>query len=135
MASGAGLERGGQEGLESRDPAFPLSDCVTERGILGSLALRFCHQEDEVMRVSSEAWVHGGHGPCGLLRQRQAACLAMDLTLKGSVSSDGQNAPQDPIELWGEFGLYWTFTYTMMVTWKKLCFLMGRYRSFASLWN
>lgn len=81
MASEAGLERGGQEGPESRDPAFPLSDCVTERGVLGSLGLRFCHQEDEVMTASSEAWVHRGLGPCGLLRQRQAACLAMDLTL------------------------------------------------------
>lgn len=115
VASGAGLERGGQEGLESRGPAFPLSDCVTERGVLGSLGLSFYHQENELMRpaswVSSEAWVHGGHGPCGLLRQRQAARLAADLTLKGSASSDGQNSPQDPAGLWGAFGLYWIFTY------------------------
>lgn len=65
MASEAGLERGGQEGLESRDPAFPLSDCVTETGVFGSLGLRFCHQEDEVMRVSSEAWVQGAMVPVG----------------------------------------------------------------------
>lgn len=55
---------------------------MTETGVFGSLGLRFCHQEDEIMRVSSEAWAQGGHGPCGLLRQRQAACLAMDLTLE-----------------------------------------------------
>ena len=104
----------GQEGLESRGPAFALSNCVTERGVLGSLGLSFCHQENELMRpaswVSSEAWVHGGHGPCGLLRQRQAARLAADLTLKGSASSDGRNSPQDPAGLWGAFGLYWIFT-------------------------